>query len=144
MKIYTSYFGNLKNIPKDIVPISIARYTPKWYKGFRFEKFMPSGELLRGYKTGVYDEEDYYNKYFKDVLKGLDPEKIYRELSTISDDHDIVLLSYEKNSFCHMRIVSEWWNHYGYSCVEIRNDGTSGKIPKQVYFGKEFYDGAKR
>ncbi len=35
MKIYTSYFANLKNIPDNIVPISICRRSPKGYDGIQ-------------------------------------------------------------------------------------------------------------
>lgn len=38
MKIYTSYFANLKNIPANIVPISISRKPPKGYGGMEYKQ----------------------------------------------------------------------------------------------------------
>ena len=36
--IYTSYFGNLKNLPKNITPISICAKAPVWYTGLQYKK----------------------------------------------------------------------------------------------------------
>lgn len=35
--IYTTYFANLKKLPKDILPISIAGKAPDWYNGAQCE-----------------------------------------------------------------------------------------------------------
>lgn len=35
--IYTSYFGKLKNLPKEIIPISICGKAPDWWTGLQYK-----------------------------------------------------------------------------------------------------------
>ena len=37
MRLFTSYFVNLKNITENIKPLIIAGFSPKWYGGERYE-----------------------------------------------------------------------------------------------------------
>ena len=39
--IYTSYFDNLKNLPRNIIPISICGQAPDWYTGRQYKKLAP-------------------------------------------------------------------------------------------------------
>lgn len=31
--LYTSYFGKVKKLPENIIPVSIAAITPRWFQG---------------------------------------------------------------------------------------------------------------
>ena len=47
MKIYTSYFGNLKNLKKNhIIPIGVCRFPPKWFDGPNLISIAPSKDIL--------------------------------------------------------------------------------------------------
>ena len=41
LRIYTSYFDNLENIPNHIIQISIAGKSAKNYKGLEYKKLAP-------------------------------------------------------------------------------------------------------
>ena len=36
--IYTSYFGKLKSLPKNIIPIAICAKSPNFYNGLEYKK----------------------------------------------------------------------------------------------------------
>lgn len=103
MKIYTSYFANLKKIPSGIIPVSIALFKPKWYNGFEFKKLAPS------YATFKTENLNEYTKLYKMCLSRLDPYEIQAELKNLSLGKDVALLCYEKpEDFCHRFLVAEW------------------------------------
>jgi uncharacterized protein YeaO (DUF488 family) len=112
LKIYTSYFGNIKNIPKDIIPISISLYTPKYFIGDSYIDVAPTKEILMDWKNGKKDDEaigHYIRMYKSKVLRKLDAQKIYNNLKLLSKGKDVVLICYEKpNEFCHRHLLAEF------------------------------------
>lgn len=46
MRIYTTYFPNVINLPNTIAPISIARKPPKDWDGFQYGDLAPKEEFL--------------------------------------------------------------------------------------------------
>lgn len=101
MKIYTSYFGNVRKLPDGIVPISIARHA-KFWPGLKFFSFAPDSETLK-----MRQEE--YTERFNKKLSKLQIESVLEELIAISEGKDIALLCYEKpGDFCHRRLVAKW------------------------------------
>ena len=118
MKIYTSYFANLKNLPPDIFPISIARKTPPWFDGLSIKLLAPDDHTLLKYK---YDgnKERYAKEYTDEVLKYLYAPKLVQILNVRSGGRDVVLLCYESpEKFCHRHLVSDWLNRNGFHCQE--------------------------
>lgn len=123
MKIYTSYFANLKKIPKDIVPIAICVSLPTWWHGLSLKKLAPTYDILMNYRNN-FDEKEYIKRFYSEVLDKLDANKILDELKAMSNGKDIVLVCYEsKDKFCHRHLVAEWLsknlkevtiNEYGY------------------------------
>lgn len=108
MKIYTSYFANLKNIPSNIVPISIAKWAPKGINIQQYFKLAPSGRLLSSYKNGLITPKQYEIIYIKENLEKLSYDELLRDLSDMSQGKDVVLLCYEtKDKFCHRNIVAQ-------------------------------------
>ena len=118
--IYTSYFGNLKNLPRHIIPISICGQAPDWYKGMQYKKLAPKYSFFMEWKKNK--DNDYYIKCFNEqVLDKLDPEKVAYELliTTSGANPDVCLICYEKpGEFCHRHLVAKWLNDNGYKCEE--------------------------
>lgn len=112
--MYTSYFGNLKKLPSDCVPISISRICPKGLKIKMYGKLAPPVELLRDYKSGVNTWEESMERYKKEVLSKLDPIAVAKDLG-----ENAVLICYEKpQDYCHRHIVAEWLREAGIEISE--------------------------
>ena len=110
--IYTSYFANIKNLPKKLKPISISRFSPDWYTGEEDKSLAPSKDLLLGYKAGKFTKDDYI-KIYNEQLSNLNPFDIHQK----HQDH--VFLCYEKSvDFCHRHLLSDWLNKNGIQCFE--------------------------
>ena len=108
MKIYTSYFANLKNLEKDdIVPIGICCYPPKWFKGPNLRAIAPSPDILEKCKSS---HAEYEKRYRTEVLSLFKDANILLErISFISAGKDAALCCYEKPSdFCHRHILAKW------------------------------------
>jgi uncharacterized protein (DUF488 family) len=121
MKIYTSYFANIKNIPNTITPISISRTTPRWFNGYTFKELAPTSEILHTYKsTGNHNDlTSDFNKYLYDFLDVDDIVEQLEEFTTPSAP-DICLVCYEApTEFCHRHLVSQWLHSNGFECEEL-------------------------
>lgn len=110
INIYTSYFGNLKNISKDIVPIAICGKSPNWYEGLEYKKLAPKYKFFMEWKENK-DNNFYIKHYYDEVLNKLYQENVLKDLYNLSDGKDVVLLCYEKsNDFCHRHLFRRWYN----------------------------------
>lgn len=111
MNIYTSYFANWRNFPKDAICISIARVPCPGFSGFDFSLLAPTKSILDEYKR-THDKERYTLRYTTEVLQELTPEDVYKIFVQAAYDigmNSIVLLCYEKpDKFCHRHLVAEW------------------------------------
>lgn len=119
--IYTTYFGKLKRLPKNIHPISICGKAPDWWTGKQYKKLAPKYDFFMKWKE-THDNE-YYIKCFKEqVLDKLTVEEVITDLCGIlnPNEHvDIALVCYEKpDDFCHRHLVAEWLTEHGYICKE--------------------------
>jgi uncharacterized protein YeaO (DUF488 family) len=116
--IFTSYYGNLKNIPDDMLKISISRYQPKYLIGKLdgwLKELAPTYGILYNYKNSKQDDVaiDIYNEAFKNIVltetNFKEVDKIINELMLKYNKTNIVLLCYEKPSdFCHRHQVAKW------------------------------------
>ena len=115
MKVYTSYFANMRNFAKEgIVPISIARYSPKWYNGQRYVVVAPTSFMLSGACT----HEEYLKRY-DDILSRLKVDEVFNTIKDISQGKDVALCCYEKpGDFCHRHLLAEWFTKNGYEVKE--------------------------
>ena len=120
--IYTSYFAKLKDLPDNIIPISICGKAPDWYKGLQYKKLAPKYDFFMKWKEN--HDNDYYVKcYNEQVLSQLDPEKTVYELliTTSGAKKDVCFICYEKPSdFCHRHLVADWLNQNGIKCEELK------------------------
>jgi uncharacterized protein (DUF488 family) len=104
MQIFTSYFGNLKDLIKaNLHPIGIAISQPKWYKGTNFKNLAPKYEMINW-------PEDRYTPEFKKILLNQNAKLVFDQMRSFSGGKDVVLLCYEMpGQFCHRRLVAEWF-----------------------------------
>ncbi len=107
MKIYTSYFGNWNSLKKaDIVPVSIALFSPKWYEGYRFHFLAPTRYMV----LGDCEREEYVSLY-RQILDKYGAEKIVQAVNKVSYGKDVALLCYEKpGEFCHRHLLADYLN----------------------------------
>ena len=119
--IYTTYFAQLRNLPENIIPISICGKAPDWYKGIQYKKLAPKYDFFMEWKKN--HDNDYYIKCFNEqVLNKLNVDDVIYDLVGVLDvneDVDIALVCYEKPSdFCHRHLVAKWLTENGYICKE--------------------------
>lgn len=117
--IYTSYFGRLKNIPDDIVRVTICGGVPEWYHGLQYKKVAPKYGFFQEYKKNG-DQNYYISHYQSEVLDHLSQKEVYSDLMKLTNNaKDIVLLCYEKpEDFCHRHLLAEWLHKGGFPCEE--------------------------
>lgn len=95
--MFTSYFANLKKLPTNLEPVSIAVGNPVWYRGRRCIELAPTRAMLKM-------SPDDYNRHYDAILAKLDPKSIYDQLG-----ENAVMLCWEKpGESCHRRRVAEW------------------------------------
>lgn len=121
--IYTSYYAKIKDLPDNIIPISIAGKAPKGFKGLQYKKLAPKYSFFSVWKETK--DNDYYVKCFNEqVLDKLIASNVVKELGYLctgylTENVDIVLICYEKPSnFCHRHLVADWLIKNGYECEE--------------------------
>lgn len=108
MRIYTSYFAQLRNIPRNVCPVSIAIATPKWFTGFRCRELAPSYEDVRDYKAGIISWDEFASRYRSKVTVIYPASSILQRLQFISKGQDVVLLCYEKaQDPCHRHLLAQ-------------------------------------
>lgn len=108
MKIWTSYFAQMKKLPNDIVKISICGKAPTWYDGIQYKKVAPKYGFFMEWKQN-HDNDFYIEHFNKEVLDTLNAAQVVKELESLSGGRDCVLLCYEKPSdFCHRHLVADW------------------------------------
>ena len=115
MVVFTGYFAQLKKYQSaGLIPISIARITPEWFKGQELKELAPSRDLLRRYKAGKLTEDSYKTEYFHQ----LDQVKWKKVLKDLEDN--TILLCYEKTgTFCHRHLLAEYLKDAGYDIKEF-------------------------
>ena len=132
--IFTTYFANLKKLPKNIIPISICGKAPLGYTGLQYKKLAPKYDFFMEWKE-THDNTKYISCFNSRVLSVLTQEKVIEELTLLlsqeirnkfdaflpysEDTYHIALVCYETpNSFCHRHLVADWLNLFGLNCTE--------------------------
>lgn len=129
--IWISYFAQMRNFPKDFVPIVICGGIPNWYNGLWYRKVAPKLSFFTEWKKN--HDNEYYIHYFNElVLKNKNPDNIIKEIIELANNaENIVLLCYEKSTdFCHRHLVANWINEnntLGINIKEWSNDGANFK-----------------
>ena len=128
--IYTSYYGALKKLPKDVAPVSISLYAPAWWKGVEYKKLAPKPHDFSVYKeTG--DVRQFVEAYEANTLRGLSRREVIDEIRALigPEYRDFALVCFEgPGKFCHRYIVSTWLCNGGFICSEYSvNEGEGAK-----------------
>lgn len=125
--IYTSYFAQLRNLSKDIIPISICGKAPNWYNGYEYKRVAPNYNILMKYKQD-YNEQDYIKNFNEQILNNITINEFVNDLIKLLEIEkgqkvNICLLCYERpTDFCHRHLVSKWLNENGFKCEEWRKE----------------------
>lgn len=103
----TSYFIAAGKMPG---AISIALTAPRGYDGLVYKKLAPPPHLLKGYKNGTINWDNYREIYDILVLTGLDAGKTYDELlDLVSPGVEPILCCWEPpQKPCHRHLIAEW------------------------------------
>lgn len=117
MKIYTSYFAQLKKIKN---PISICGKAPNWYFGPQYKNLAPKYNFFIDYKTGKISSDEYTIQFNKLVLANLNANQVIEDFKKIYPNvEEITLLCYEKiEDFCYRHIVAKWLTDNGFETKE--------------------------
>lgn len=126
MKIYTTYFNNLINLPDTIIPISICGKPPHYWIGREYKKLAPKYDFFKVWKQ-THDNDYYVEQFNKQVLNNLDPAQVVNELfQMVPSDCTVALVCYEKpNQFCHRHLVADWLRSAGYEVSEYMGSNKS-------------------
>lgn len=108
MKILTSYFAKMHKMDFRISePVSIARFTPKWYIGEKCLALAPSAKILSEYKED--GDWNKFKRHYLEELNHVNPNEVYHKLQKIGRGKNVVLLCFEKDYFkCHRSICAKW------------------------------------
>lgn len=120
--IYTSFYENIPNLPKNIIPISIAGRAPENYNGLEYKKLAPKLDFWKIWEK-TQDNDFYIENYNKRVLDNLNAQEVINELlKMVSNKNvEICLICYEKEGFCHRHLVRDWLILNGFKCEEYNN-----------------------
>ena len=131
MKIYTSYFGNLKKLAgANIAIINIARFKPRFVSCISLLEVAPSAYMVKGDIT----REQYISLYEEKVLKKLNIEEFLNKISVLSGGKDVALCCYEKpDDFCHRHLLSKWIKEKsGYEITEFGITPKEEETPQPI------------
>lgn len=112
--ILTSYYANYRNFTEGYKRVSISLYSPFNAVDSFASELIPTSSILADYKNKKINDEEYIDRYTKEVLSKLNPKDI-----AIKYDNSIFLCYEKKGAFCHRNIVAAWLNESGYKCREI-------------------------
>lgn len=121
MQVYTSSFKFAKGLNESkYFVVSISRFPPRGFRGYKCFEFAPSVRLLKEYKEGLRNDH-YAYRYERDVLKKTDVHRVFEGLARMACGRDIVLCCFEPAlQFCHRRILAHYVERvWGYSIKEL-------------------------
>ena len=116
MKVFTSYFANVTTLKKcGVVPISIARWSPRNWTGERMLWLAPTPYMLSDNCT-----RDEYIRLYKEICNRVNIDLFVKELNRIGNGNDVALLCYERpGDFCHRHILAEHLKSLGLEVTEF-------------------------
>lgn len=109
IQFYTSYFGNIRNLPKDALLVSVAKSVIDVGTTPIIRILEPSYSILNEYKNGG-SEEAYIKRYKEEILNKANPTAIAKILihrCRQGGKNKVILLCYEKpDKFCHRHLIA--------------------------------------
>lgn len=118
MKIYTTYFAKVKDLPRDVIPIAVCLYPPRGWTGLGCSQLAPTTTVFYKYKsTGDFDT--FAAEYIQTTLGHISVQECLAYLSKCSGGRDVALVCFEKNpDECHRSILAAWFEYNGISVSE--------------------------
>ena len=116
MKFFTSYYGNIKNIPEDYILVSISGGITDEIEAvvdLHDKRLAPKKQFFLEYKDspqGSKRELVYTKEFQRLVIDEVDMNDIFKSWSDLfGKDKKYVILCYEspENTFCHRHLVAE-------------------------------------
>lgn len=148
MKVSISYFYQIRYFRPEMIPVSTAKWDPKWYSpihidnngvinGLRLPELSPGGScdgLCKGKPCSEDPKTCKFLKEYKHQFDSLNFNSVYRRLSIIAEyaknilslpynvEPHIVLMVYEApNNPCSERdAIIEFFTKNGISCEELK------------------------
>lgn len=149
MKIRTSYFYQIRNFKRNMIPVSTAMWDPQWFhdnkghqyiyvdkrgiiNGLRLTPIIVQGNTIHA--CPCYDKhpesclamQEYRQELekidFNKLIKGLENYcKRYQELNHINEEIIIVLIVYEtpRNPCSERASLIDYFNSHGVECKEL-------------------------
>lgn len=123
MKIYTSYFGNMRKLyVNNVVMICIARGVPKFFNGKVIHSVAPYSWML----SDNVSREEYIDAYLNKVLPNVDLTRLMSQIEAESHGKDVALCCYEKpEDFCHRHLLAKWLEEK--LGIEVKEFGVRGE-----------------
>lgn len=110
--LYTSYFSNIKNIPKHMKIFSVVRY-PQDLPNIAC--FSPSIELLNQYNSKQITYSVFRDKFTQELSESEQASQTFDSIiNLINSGEDVVFVCYEnKSTYCHRQILGEIFEEAG-------------------------------
>ena len=91
--------------------VLITRFYPRGVRKDHFDEWIralaPSVELLRGYREGKVDQEQFKMQFYSQIYSNTDSLEAIQSISEIAKHSNVTLLCYEKDGdFCHRYLVN--------------------------------------
>ena len=141
MKIYTSYFAQIRNFPSNMIGLSTAVWNPKWLRPNRSQNNiiwldippLKPGPMCEGLCEGKcnpkHPEDCQFLKTYRAQLDLLDFNVIMQKIDTLArkvkenesfNDVDVAILVYERyDNPCSERwIIQQWFRDNGLEIME--------------------------
>lgn len=115
---YTSYYGNLKNLPQTIGLVNIARNPPQACQIVNAPEVYPSALLLNMYKSGQLSVIQYVEQYTRETLSQINYTELINRLQRETGCSELCFVCYEKDGFCHRHLFAESLRANGIECIE--------------------------
>lgn len=105
MKIYTSYFGNIRRLNEaGVFSICVAIGRPRYLNLPQMINVAPTRYMV----SGPCSREEYLRLYDQ-ILSRQDARQVVKQIETLSGGKDVALCCYEKpGDFCHRHILAKW------------------------------------
>lgn len=127
--IYTSYFGNLKNLPKDMERVSIMRFTPEWSESLVNEvriDLAPKEKDLKEFKENIINEEEFKKRYYKQIER-IPIKNLIKEL-----DNKVLLCTCKLGHFCHRHLLVDFLRDKKVNISEITTNDSLKDIKVEL------------
>lgn len=145
--IFTSYFRNIKNLPDNVIPVSIARFTDEGIEVLECKKLAPASSIISEYKRNIITDFfksvlKFTHRYEKEILSKFNINEVIKELEELTgvkdvatnpDRHIALCSSEHPDNFSHRHLISRWFKMNGYSVEEYGVDAKEvmRNVPKK-------------